>query len=208
MWVRSTTTFLPPSTLEMGNDYVRDIVLPATRRMQGCHGLSYMVDRESGMTISTTSWRDQATLDASRALFVPLRQGAIDLLDLLTPPVVSEMEVALMHRPVRRATGTCARVTWSHIPPSHVERAVDWYGYTLMPEIARSPGFAGASLMYDPQRGSAASTVAYDSPAAMAATRDAAHRRRFRGAAEHGIEYLDVGEFDLVVSQLGLPELI
>ena len=208
MWARSTTVFLTPETLDTASDYMRDVVWPATRRMQGCHGLSYIVDRESCMAISTTSWRDQATLDAGRALFVPLRQGAIDLLDLSTPPAVSEWQVALMHRPVRQVSGTCARVTWSHVTPGRLEQAIDWYGYDLLPEIARSPGFSGASLLCDRERGAKASTVAYESPAAMVDSRETAEKHRARGAEEHGIEYLDVAEFELVLSGLGLPEVI
>src|SRR5690349_15659019 len=106
MWVRSTTTFLSPDSLDVGSDYVRDVVVPATRRMQGCQGISHLIDRETGMTISTTAWRDQATLDASRALFVTLREGAVERFDLLTPPVVSEYEVSVMRRPTERVEGS------------------------------------------------------------------------------------------------------
>lgn len=208
MWVRSTTTFLSPESLDLGNEYVRDVVLPATRRMQGCHGISHLVDRETGMTISTTTWRDEAALDASRAIFVSLREGAIERFDLLTPPVVSEYEVALMRRPEPRVSGSCARVAWAHVPREHFDRAVDWYNFDLVPRAEKAPGFAGASLLTNRERGSCVSTVAFESQQAMADTRSAGDRLRAVGSEQLGIEYLDVAEFDLVLAQLGMPEVI
>lgn len=208
MWVRSTTTFLSPDSLDLGNEYVREVMLPATRRMQGCHGISHLIDRETGMTISTTAWRDQAALDASRAIFTTLREGAVKRFELLTPPVVSEYEVAVMRRPVAPVDSTCARVTWSHVPPDHLQQAIDWYSFDMIPRIEEAPGFAGASLLTRRERSSLVSTIAFDTSEAMAASRASADRFRAHGMDELGIEYLDVSEFEVVLSQLGVPDVI
>ena len=52
MYGRSTTIEGQPSLIDEGIDYVRDVVMPALRRMDGCIGLSLLVDRGSGRCIA------------------------------------------------------------------------------------------------------------------------------------------------------------
>ena len=51
-------------------------------------------------------------------------------------------------------------------------------------------------------------TVVFDSAAAMAASRDQAWTIRESGAREAGVDIVDVGEFELAIAHLRLPELV
>lgn len=208
MWARSTTIYATPSTIESGIDYVRNNVWPAVQQMSGCVGLSMIIDRESGMGITTTSWADEASLAASRQPVAPLRQGAVDLMGIQTPPAVSEWEIASMHRAHHTEPGTCVRVAWSQVPDGYIDPAIDWYRSSLLPQIEQLEGFASASLMVDRGKGLGVTSVAFDSREAMVATRDQADYLRGKSTQEAGVEFLDVMECELVMAHLHVPELV
>lgn len=208
MWARSTTVYAAPHTIDQGIEYIRDQVWPAVSKMPGCVGLSMIIDRESGMGITTTSWADQAALDASRQPVAPLRQGAMDLMGIDTPPAIAEWEIASMHRAHHTEAGTCVRVAWSQVPAGYVDPAIDWYLSSLLPEIEQLEGFASASLMVDRSKGLGVTSVAFDSREAMVATRDQADYLRGKSTQEAGVEFLDVVECELVMAHLHVPELV
>ena len=56
--------------------------------------------------------------------------------------------------------------------------------------------------------GRACGTVAFESRAAMDATREQAWTIRESGAREAGVDITDVVEFELVLAHLRLPELV
>src|SRR3978361_192199 len=56
MYARSTTFRGDPAALDDGIAYTRDKVLPAVQQMDGCIGLSMLVDRGTGRCLVTTSW--------------------------------------------------------------------------------------------------------------------------------------------------------
>ena len=208
MWARSTTVYATPSTIEPGIDYVREHVWPAVQQMSGCVGLSMIIDRETGMGITTTSWVDEAALAASRQPVAPLRQGAVDLMGIQTPPAISEWEIASMHRAHHTEPGTCVRVAWSQVPAGYVDPAIDYYRGTLLPQIEQLDGFASASLMVDRGKGLGVTSVAFDSREAMVATREQADYMRGKSTQEAGVEFLDVIECELVMAHLHVPELV
>ncbi len=58
MYARSTTVHGNPAAIDVGIAYVREAVIPAVRDMDGCIGLSMLVDRASGRCIVTTARAD------------------------------------------------------------------------------------------------------------------------------------------------------
>ncbi len=208
MWARSTTVYGTPDTIEKGIDYVRDDVWPILQRMDGCLGLSMIVDHEAGTGIVTASWADEAALEASRMSVSPLRQRATEIMDLTTPPVVAEWEIASMHRAHHAEQGTCVRVAWSHVPIDTTDVAIDWYRSSLLPQIEQLEGFVSASLMVDRAKGAGVTSIAFESREAMIATRDQADYLRGRSTQEANAEFLDVAEFELVMAHLHVPEVV
>ncbi|MGH3331798.1 MAG: hypothetical protein ACRDPJ_10920, partial [Nocardioidaceae bacterium] len=62
MYARSTTINARPENIDAGIAYVRDDVLPKVQRIDGCTGLSMIVDRESGRCIVTAGWESEEAL--------------------------------------------------------------------------------------------------------------------------------------------------
>ncbi|HEV7196161.1 MAG TPA: hypothetical protein VGN19_09485, partial [Pedococcus sp.] len=60
MHARTTTIQADRSKVEDGIARVQDQVFPAVTAMDGCAGMSLLVDRESGRCIATTSWESEA----------------------------------------------------------------------------------------------------------------------------------------------------
>lgn len=73
MFARSTTIQAQPSSIDAGVAHVRDAVLPRIQEVDGCVGLSLLVDRESGRCIATTAWENEAALHASAQQVRPVR---------------------------------------------------------------------------------------------------------------------------------------
>ena len=114
MYARTTTIQGNPSSVEAGIAHVRDVVLPAVTAMEGCIGMSLLVDRESGRTIATTAWESEAAMTNSAPKVLSLRQGAEQVLGASTSDV-DAWELAVAHRDHASPEGACARLTYLHL---------------------------------------------------------------------------------------------
>lgn len=204
MYARSTSINGDPAAIDAGIACVRDEIMPEIIRMDGCVGLSMVVDRESGRCIATTSWLDEASMRASNGPVAPYRSRVGDILG--GSPEVDEWEVALMHRDHASMEGASCRITWAR--PRDVDAMLDAWRTRLMPQIETADGFCSASMLVDRSRRVACTTVVFDGPAALAASREMAASRRESTAQDMGVEFLGVSEFDLVVAHLRVPELV
>ena len=78
----------------------------------------------------------------------------------------------------------------------------------LMPEIQTFDGFSGVSFLINRETGQAVTSVAFDSRAALEATRERATGLRARGSAEARLEIMEVAEFELPLAHLDVPEMV
>lgn len=207
MYARTSTLIASASTVDEGIAYVRDEVWPAVQGMEGCLGMSLVVDRETGRSITTTSWQDERAMSTSRTMVMPLRDRAAQLFGS-GQPIVEEWEIASMHRTHPTHAGACVRTAWSRVSPANVDRALEFYRTTLVPHMDELTGFASASLLIDRPSGRSVLSVAYDSREAMESTRDEADYLRARTTQEVDVEFLDVAEFELAMAHLRVPELV
>ena len=207
MYARSTTLHTDARGIEQGIAFVRDEVWPAVREMEGCLGISMLVDRDNGKGIVTTSWRDESTLRSSAGAVMPLRDRGVQITSSQAP-VVEEWEIAVMHRSHATHPGTCVRTAWSRIPVGYVDHGIDFFKHDLLPQIEQLEGFASASLLVDRAIGRGVTSVAFDSREALERTRDQADYLRSRSTQEINAEFLDVGEFELAIAHLHVPELV
>lgn len=209
MYARSTSLQAKASSMDAGIDLIRDEVLPAVQAMQGCIGLSMMVDRMSGRCIVTSAWESQDEMRASDAAVAPLRERAGKMLGGI--PYVEEWEIAGLHRHHHSHQGACVRVVWMHgTPPASAEKLEqgrEFFRTVTLPTLETMDGFCSASLFVDPATMRAVSSVTWDSRESMLASRDAGMKLRASISTELGVDILDVAEFDLLVAHLRVPEM-
>ena len=205
MFARSTTFNANRESIDAGIALIRDEVWPALQAMDGCIGLSMMVDRESGRCIATSAWENENAMRASEDSVRPLRDRAAQILG--GDSQVDEWEIAYMHRDHNSADGACVRATWMRMDPGSMDRALDVYRLASLPAMEDLPGFCSASLFLDRTNGRAVSNVTYDDRETMERIRDQAASLRSEGAREAGAEVIDVAEFELVLAHLHVPEM-
>ena len=131
MFARSTTIQGDPGSIEAGIVYIRDDVMPAITAMDGCLGLSLVIDRESGRCIATSSWDSAEALRASADALASYRARGGDILG--GTPAVEEWEVAVMHRDHASDAGACCRVTWAH--PHDLDATVEMWRTRLLATV-------------------------------------------------------------------------
>ncbi len=205
VYARSTTFAARPESIGPGIAMFRDEVMPALQNMTGCVGMSLMADRESGSCIVTTAWENRAAMHISAADVRPFRERARQVLG--ANATVDEWEIAAVHRDHRSADGACVRATWLKARPDRFDQTVEFYKAAVLPEIERLDGFCSSSLMCDRETGRAVVSTTYDSQDAMERSRDAARSLRTALLRDFGADQLDVGEFELVIARLRVPEM-
>ena len=204
MFARSTTIIGDPGSIDAGIAHVRDEVLPVVTAMDGCLGMSLVVDRETGRCIATTSWESEEAIAASRTSVLSMRSRAAEILG--GTPEVEEWEVAVMHRDHTSHEGCTCRITWARA--SDLDATAAYWRSELLPRIEAMDGFCSASMLIDRAGGRTCGTVTFDSRAALEASRAPSAEIRESGRRERGVDFLDVAEFDLVLAHLRLPELV
>jgi hypothetical protein len=206
VFARSTTIQADPQDIDAGIAYIREEVEPAVSALDGCVGLSLLVDRDSGRCIVTTSWDTEEHMATSRGAVVPLRERGAQIMG--GPPDVQEWEIAVMHRGHEMSAGAWCRVTWLRGDPDSSEQSLEGYRTQVLPQIEQLPGFCSASMFVDRPTGLACGTVAFDSQGALKATREAAQSLRTGAAQRMGLTVADVAEMELLIHHLRVPELV
>ncbi|MGV0852485.1 hypothetical protein [Mycolicibacterium phlei] len=206
MYARSSTVHAHPSSIDDGVTFIRDDVMPALREMAGYVGLSLLVDRESGICIATSSWESEEAMRAGADHATALRNRAAEM--LRGDVGVDEWEIGVMHRDHDSMEGACVRATWLRVPRDHIARSIDFYRADVVPALEALDGFCSASFMLNRETGRAVSSATFDSRDAMERTADQARELRNSRTRELGADIVDVGEFDLVIAQLRVPEMV
>ncbi|WP_371404262.1 antibiotic biosynthesis monooxygenase [Kribbella sp. NBC_00662] len=206
MYARSTMITAVPASIDAGIAQLRDDVMPRLVEMEGCIGLSMMVDRETGRCIATSAWQSEEAMRATDDALRPIRDRLAETLGGGSPDV-QEWEIAVLHRDHRSAVGACVRATWVKTDPATMDQAIDVYKLALLPRLEDLAGFCSASLLVDRASGRSVSSVTYDSREAMDQNREAAASMRSATSKDAGAEVLDVSEFELAIAHLRVPEL-
>ncbi len=206
MYARSTSIKGDPARIDQGISFVRDEVMPSVTGMDGCIGLSMLVNRETGRCISTTSWMSQDDMQATDEQVAALRSRGAEIMG--GDVEVQEWEIAVMHREHEALEGSWCRVTWLACPPDDVESTIDFFRDTVMARLEGFDGFCSASFMVDRESGQCCGTARFETRADLEATRDMARAMREQRSQEAGVEFRDVEECELVIAHLRVPELV
>jgi len=199
MYARSTTFHGRPANLDAGIAFVRNDAGPMLDRIEGCRGLSLLVDRATGQCIATSSWESEAAMRAGDEQLRPIRDRGRDILG--GSMQVDEWEIAVMHRTQH---GECCRVSWLQ---GDLDAMTETFRSGILPQLEQTDGFCSASLLMDRPAGLGCATTVWETRAAMEASRAAADQMRHRAASDAGGEIADVHEFDLAYAHLHVPEM-
>lgn len=206
MHARSTTIVGDPQRLDPAIAYVRDRVLPEVASMEGFVGLSMLTDRPSACCITTTAWEDADAVQRSAPHVRVLRQRLADI--LRGEPHVERWEIAVLHRLRPTGDGACSRVVWTRGDPAHTDRRIDAFRTTLLPQLEELPGFCSVSVLIDRPTGRAATAVTYAGRDAMARASERATAIQERFTEQNELRVRQVGEYDLAVAKLRVPETV
>ncbi|KAA1248742.1 hypothetical protein F0Q45_18935 [Mycobacterium simiae] len=206
MYARSTTMQAQPSSIDAGIAHVRDEVMPALQELDGCVGVSLLVDRQSGRCIATSSWETEDAKHASVERVTPIRDRAAEMFGGTAN--VEEWEIAVMHRDHRSAEGACVLATWVKVPPDQVDQGIGYYRSSVLPQLEGFDGFCSASLLVDRASGRAVSCTTFDSREAMERNRDQITALKATSMPEANAEELDECGFELALAHLRVPELV
>ena len=205
VYARSTTVQAQPSSIDAGIAHVRDTVMPALQGIEGCIGVSLLVDRESGRCIATSAWQSEEAMRASAEAVRPIRDKAAEMFG--GSAQVEEWDIAVLHRDHRSSEGACVRATWVKISPDQVDRGIDFYKMTILPALEELEGFCSASLLVDRASGRAVASAIFDSVDARARNREQLDRLRATGSQEVAAEVLEECDFELALAHLRVPEM-
>lgn len=207
MYVRTTEVRGDPARIDDGLRLVRAEIFPAVSKMDGCVGMSLLVDRETGRCVATTAWQTEDAMLANVSAVRPLRERVEQVVGSTSGSNVHQWEVAVVHRDHAAPEGAWARLTWLSGDPSMMDRAIDVFRMVVLPQIQELDGFCSASLMVDRETGQFVGTAAFDRREMIEASRDAAARIRERVVSELGATIDDVEEMEIAFAHLHVPEM-
>jgi heme-degrading monooxygenase HmoA len=203
---RSTTIQAQTSSIDDGIAYMRDELMPELENIDGYVGISLLVDRDSGRCIITAAYESEDAMRAAADKAKELRSQAAERFGGDVQKI-EEWEIGVLHRDHQSSEGACVRVVWTRMPPDQAERAIDFYKTAVLPSLEDLEGFCSASLLIDRSTGRGVASTTFDSRDAMERNREQARELRDARTRELGAEVLDVGEFELALAHLRVPEM-
>ena len=203
---RTTTFNARPDAIDRGIALVTDEIEPAVMELDGCRGMSLLVDRSSGRCIATTAWESQQAMRASEQRVASLRARGEELFG--ATPEVREWEIAVLHRIRATGEGAAARVIWMRVEPQRVDEHLGVVRSLVLPRVEAFDGFCGMSLLVDRSTGTAAAASTFSSRHELVASRDGAKALRTEVVRRMQAEMLDVAEFDVALAHLRVPETV
>jgi heme-degrading monooxygenase HmoA len=199
VYARSTTIQGMPANIDAGIAFIKNEVGPMLDTIEGCRGLSMLVDRQTGHCIATSSWESEASMRASDEQLRPIRDRGRDILG--GSMQMDEWEIAVMHRTHH---GECCRVSWLQ---GDLDAMTETLRVGILPELDKTSGFCSASLLVNRSTGLACATTAWETRDAMEASRPSADDMRNRAARDAGGEIVEVREYELAYAHLHVPEM-
>jgi heme-degrading monooxygenase HmoA len=209
MHARSTTFRGDPGAIADGIAHVRDEVLPAVLQMEGCIGLSMLVDRHTGRCIVTTSWDDAETMRRSAEAMADIRGTAIRAVRGVEDETeVVEWEVGVLHRMREAPDRAAGRVIYTKGPLGGTDRIIDGFRANIVPRIHDLAGFCSVSLLVHRETGRCAITTVYEDRQTMNRAKGQALAMREEFTQHLGMHVTEVAEFDIPLAHLRVPETV
>jgi hypothetical protein len=209
MYARSTTFRGEPDAIDDGIAYTRDTVLPTVQQMDGCIGLSMLVDRHTGRCIVTTAWADVEALHRSAEAIRAMRETAIRTVrGVESETEVVEWEVGVVHRLREAPERAACRVILTKGPLGKTDRVIDGFREKIVPRVDDLAGFCSISLLVNRDTGRCAIASVYEDRQTMSRAKGQAQAMREEFTEHMGMHITDVAEFDVALAHLRVPETV
>lgn len=209
MHARSTTFRGDPTALDDGVAYTRDTVLPAVQQMDGCVGLSMLVDRTTGRFIVTTSWHDADAMHRSAEAVRGIRLAAINTVrGIESETEVVEWEIGVLHRVRPLPEGAAARVISTRGALAQADRVIEHFRMHVVPRIGDLAGFCSISLFVNRETGRCSMATVYEDRQTRSQAKGQAQAIREEFTEHTGMHITDVTEYDVALSHLRVPETV
>jgi quinol monooxygenase YgiN len=209
MYARSTTFRGEPSAIDAGIAYTRDKVLPAVRQMDGCIGLSMLVDRHTGGCITTTAWEDAEAMHHSAEAIRSIREKAVaSVHGVASETEVVEWEVGVVHRMQTAPEHAACRVIHTKGPLGKADRVIEGFRESIVPRIHLLAGFCSVSLLVNRDTGRCAIATVYADRQTMHYSKGQGQAMREEFTERMGMHTTEVAEFDVALSHLRVPETV
>lgn len=162
----------------------------------GYRGAGVFVDRDLGKLL-TVSWWD--SVEARRNSDEVMSARRPELLQPFAGTVaVENYEAVVFHRAHRPVAGGRLRVTRLEFEPADADLAADTFHAGVLPRLDVLPGFAGAALFLDRERGRGMSGVLFADRVSLAASRSAQAMIRRESAAKAHVRVVALEEFEVI----------
>lgn len=204
MYARTTIIRGDKKGIGEGMAFLRDEAVPQMRHMDGFVGISMLADGSSGRCIVTSAWTDDDAMQQNAEKMGTMRERLVQ--SFHGDPDVDEWEIAVVHRVHPAGDGGHAHVAW--VRADDVDKLVDGYKNTVLPELEQLEGFSSVSLMVDRAGSRMVSTVTFESPECLQRSHARAHELGDGLAAELGAEVMDKADMDLLMAHLHVPETV
>ena len=195
-----------PQRIEEGIALVRDEIAPTVQEMDGCVGMSLLVDRGTGTAIVTSAWESEQAMQATAQRVQPLRERGADVMSARIE--VREWEIAVLHRDRPAPEGACANVTWTRSDPQNTERNVQAFRERLLPRMMELDGFCSVSLFIDRKGGRGVTAKVFQDRAALERSRGELELIRQGAIEQLSLELIDNADFDVAFAHLRVPEMV
>jgi heme-degrading monooxygenase HmoA len=206
VYARSTSIQGDPGRVDEGIRFAREEVMPAVTGMDGCIGMSMLVNRDTGRCIVTSSWMSQDEMRGTESQVRALRSRAAEIMGGEVD--VKEWEIAVMHREHETEEGSWCRVTWMQCEPAEVESMIDFFRDTVLTRLEGEDEFCSASFLVDRDTGRCCGTARFETRAGLESTREMALRMREERSATSSTRFTDILECELAIAHLRVPELV
>ncbi|MGW5464666.1 hypothetical protein [Streptomyces sp. NPDC003996] len=162
----------------------------------GYRGAGVFVDRDLGKLLTVSWWE---SVDARRNSDEVMSARRPELLQPFAGTVaVENYEAVVFHRAHRPVTGGRLRVTRLEFDPADTDLAADTFHAGVLPRLDVLPGFAGAALFLDRERGRGMSGVLFADHVSLAASRSAQAMIRRESAAKAHVSVVALEEFEVI----------
>jgi quinol monooxygenase YgiN len=209
MYARSTAFRGDPKAIDDGVAYIRDKALPAVRQMDGCVGLSMLVDRHTGRCIVTTSWDDAQAMHRSAEAMGSIRATAIGTVHgVASETQIAEWEIGVLHRTRTAPEGAACRVIWTRAPIGQGGRINEGFRDGIVPRLSALAGFCSVSLLVNARTGRCTIATVYEDRQTMNRAKGQALAMREEFTTHMGMHVTEVAEFDVALSHLRVPETV